>query len=415
MLRGLAAFLLLATSAPAGPLKAGAATVDITPPPGAPLWGYAARRDAPSTGVCDRLFARCLVLDDGDARFAIVSLDLGRAPPRAVTARIRDRLRVHSFNHILLVASHTHHGPVLELDDSPNPQNPYNRFLENALVEIITRAGREAVPARFGVEARESRLNRNRHSKRPDAPVDRTLTVMRVETTEGKPVATVVNFAAHPTMRDAKLLQWSADWPGALARRIERNTGAPCLFLQGAAGDLSPHPQRKASPEEFGEDVAVEATGIWKSVRCETVTTRLRGHRETFRFPCVLDVGNPLIKLALGRAFFPALVGFYESEYRDGVRPEMSVLAITPDFALVGFSGEMFCGHALSLRRRARIANLMVCGYANDYQQYFPTIEAMSEGGYGSAPPVAMCPPGSGEQMTDRALVELYRLRGLLP
>src|SRR5437868_2784916 len=46
-------------------LRAGAAVAEITPPVGLPLWGYAARHDAPSVGVRDPLFARCVVLDDG--------------------------------------------------------------------------------------------------------------------------------------------------------------------------------------------------------------------------------------------------------------------------------------------------------------------------------------------------------------
>ena len=81
---------------------------------------------------------------------------------------------------------------------------------------------------------------------------------------------------------------------------------------------------------------------------------------------------------------------------------------------LVGVSGEFFSGHALSLRRRARLEHLLFCGYCNDYQQYFPTIEAVTEGGYGTSPPVAMAEVGAGERVMDRALMRLYRLRGML-
>src|SRR5438552_10531847 len=97
-------------------LKAGAATCVITPPTGYPMWGYAARKDAPSQGVLDPLKARALVLAVGDERLAVVSLDLGRAPTRAHMAAIRDRVRAAGVNHVMLIASHTHHGPVLELD-----------------------------------------------------------------------------------------------------------------------------------------------------------------------------------------------------------------------------------------------------------------------------------------------------------
>src|SRR5262245_13815242 len=63
-------------------LEAGAAKADITPPTGFPMWGYADRHDKPSTDVLDPLLARALVLKVGEAKIALVSLDLGRAPHR---------------------------------------------------------------------------------------------------------------------------------------------------------------------------------------------------------------------------------------------------------------------------------------------------------------------------------------------
>ena len=66
-------------------LKAGAAKIDITPPVGYAMWGYGARHDSPSVGVLDPLLARALVLGVGNEKIALVSLDLGRAPPRQST------------------------------------------------------------------------------------------------------------------------------------------------------------------------------------------------------------------------------------------------------------------------------------------------------------------------------------------
>ncbi|HEY8504666.1 MAG TPA: neutral/alkaline non-lysosomal ceramidase N-terminal domain-containing protein, partial [Gemmataceae bacterium] len=95
-------------------LRAGAAVIDVTPPTGHPMWGYAARHAAPCTGVRDRLHARALVLDAGGTRVAFVGLDLGRAPPAASTDAVRKRVAAAGVREVFLVASHTHHGPVLE-------------------------------------------------------------------------------------------------------------------------------------------------------------------------------------------------------------------------------------------------------------------------------------------------------------
>ena len=137
--------------------------------------------------------------------------------------------------------------------------------------------------------------------------------------------------------------------------------------------------------------------------------------REELTFPCAVDVSNDAIKFALGKAFFPDLIGFFEKEYKDGVRPTVTVGLLDTTLGFVGISGEPFCEHALTLRRRARLPYVFVMGYCNDYHQYFPTIQAAAEGGYGTAPPIAVAELGAGERLTDRALIKLYQLRGKLP
>ena len=415
-------FAILAASAAApawaGGLRAGAASADITPPAGYAMWGYAARKDSPSTGVLDPLQARALVLEADGRRVALVSLDLGRAPPRASAAAVRARARKEAgVGTVFLVASHTHHGPVLELDGWPTPGTSYVRGLEDKLSGVIAAAARALRPARIAVGSRDVALNRNRHSKRPDRPVDRELLVVKVDGEDGKPIALAVNFAAHPTMTDGRVLKFSADYPGFLAGVVEKETGAPCLFLQGAAGDLSADASATGSgPERFGRGLAREALALAATLRPAALDpATLAVREEDFTFASRTDLSNPLVSAALGKAFFPELIAFYEREYRGGVRPHLTVALLGGRVGLVGVSGEFFCGHALALKRRARLEHLLFLGYCNDYQQYFPTIEAAAEGGYGTEPPVSAAEIGAGERVMDRALLHLYRMRGKLP
>jgi neutral ceramidase len=410
-------FAVLCQPAHAGELRAGAARTDITPPAGFPMWGYAARRDAPSEGVLDPLRARALVLAVDTERIALVSLDLGRPPTRQSTEAIRRRVRAAGIEHLFLVASHTHHGPILELDTWPTSKDPYVRRLEEKISDVIIEAAHNLRPARLGVASRESALNHNRHSKRADKPVDRELLVLRIEDRNGRPIAHAVNFAAHPVLQPVALHKFSADYPGPLAELVEKETAVPCLFLQGAAGDLSPSfPGNDRGPERFADLLGREVLALIKAVQCPDDTgTRLQVREDDFRFPCRLDLGNPAIRFVLGRAFFPDLIGFYEREYREGVRPHLTTALLDGRIGLVGVSGEFFCDHALGLKRRARLEHVFFLGYCNDYQQYFPTIEAAAEGGYGTDPVVSPSPPGSGERVIDRALIQLYRMRGKLP
>jgi hypothetical protein len=397
-------------------LQAGAAKADITPPVGYAMWGYGARHDAPSVGVLDPLRARVLVLAAGNERIALVSLDLGRAPTRQSTAAIRAKVKsAVGIEHLFLVGSHTHHGPVIEVDTWPTPETSYVRKLEETLATVIIEAAKNLKPARVGVASKEVPLNRNRHSKRPDKPVDRELLILRVEDQDGKPIAHAVNFAAHPTMLDTKLLKFSADYPGVMAEMIEKETGAPCLFLQGAAGDLSTNPGEHRGPQKFGQALGGEVLSLLKAVRCETSEKpTLAVREEDFAFKSRIDLNNVLIKQAMTKAFYPDLVHAYEREYREGVRPHLTVAILNGRLGFVGVSGEFFCGHSLGLKRRARLEHLFFLGYCNDYQQYFPTIEAISEGGYGTAPPVSPAEIGAGERVMDRALIDLYQMRGQL-
>ncbi len=407
--------LLQPCPASAQEFQAGAAVVDITPPTGFPLWGYAARKDQPSDGVLDPLKARALILGAGSERIAIVSLDLGRAPPRASFAAIRARAKAAGVEHVFLVASHTHHGPCIELDDWPTPERSYVRQVEQQIGDAIAAAAKGLKPARYGVAAKEVPFNRNRHSKRAEKPVDRELLVLRVEDADGKAIAHCVNFAAHATTVESRGRKFSADYPGALAALVEKETGAPCLFLQGAAGDLSADPARGDGPEAFGRALAREALGLAKTIRCTAAEKpSLAAREEEFAFKSRVDLSNPAINALYSKAFFPALVAFYEREYRDGVRPRLSAALLDGRVGFVGVSGEFFCGHALALRRRARLDHLFFLGYCNDYQQYFPTIEAAAEGGYGADMTVAPVEVGAGEKMMDRALIHLYQLRGRL-
>jgi neutral ceramidase len=416
----LAAALLPRPQLRADELRAGAASVDITPPVGYAMWGYAARKDQPSLGVRDPLRARALVLAAGDKRIALVSLDLGRAPTRASMAAIRQRVKTAGIEHLFLVASHTHHGPVLELDNWPSEKKAYIRQLEQKLAEVILSAAKAMRPARLGVASKQTKLNRNRHSQRDDAPVDRELLVLRVEDRDGKAIAHAVNFAAHPTLRDIHERKFSADYPGVLADLVEKETQAPCLFLQGAAGDLSAKPAQGGGADKFGQELGREVLALAKGIRCAARRAgvvnplMLEVREEDFAFQSRLNLSNPLVRLALSQAFFPELITFYEREYREGVRPHLAAALLDGRIGFIGVSGEFFCGHALSLKRRARLEYLFFLGYCNDYQQYFPTIEAASEGGYGTAPPVSSAEIGAGERIMDRALIHLYQMRGQL-
>jgi hypothetical protein len=105
------------------------------------------------------------------------------------------------------------------------------------------------------------------------------------------------------------------------------------------------------------------------------------------------------------------LIANYVDEYGQGIRPRLTVAVLDQQVALVGVSGEFFCSHSIRLKQRARLQQLFFFGYCNGYDQYFPTIEATAEGGYGTDNINAPATVGAGEQMMNTALIWIYEMQ----
>src|SRR5262249_11296930 len=162
-------------------------------------------------------------------------------------------------------------------------------------------------------------------------------------------------------------------------------------------GDLSPNSTKGRDPKTFGQTVGREVLDLAGTIRCAPLQKgTLQVCEESFQFGTRYDLSNPLIQALFASVFFPELVAFYEREYRDGIRPVLTSVLLDGRIGLVGVSGEFFCGHALALKRRARLEHLFFLGYCNDYHQYFPTIEAAAEGGYGADFKVSPVEVGAG-------------------
>jgi hypothetical protein len=398
-------------------LRAGASRRDITPREPVPLWGH----DRLSEGTLDPLYADALVLEASGTRLAIVSMDTGRSPAEASLQRIRQRIQAATgIQHSIIAGSHTHHGPVLELTDQQGKGRfrfdatlRYYRQTEDSIVAAVTEANSRLEPARLATGSVQlTGFNRNRHTKLEPKPSDRELSVLRLDSASGRPLAILVNFAAHPTSIDAHILKFSADYPGALKDRIRRETGAAALFLQSASGDQSTD-RHGLDHRAFGDALAGEALKVALSLHPQAIEKpTLTVREQRFTFAPRTNFSNPIIKTAFGVAFFPELVENYIDEYAQGVRPRLTVALLNGDTAFVAASGEFFSSHSIRLKERARLKSLIFAGYANGYHQYFPTIEAVSEGGYGADSRVSPVAVGAGEQLMDTALLWLYQMRG---
>lgn len=414
---------LLVQGAAAGPFQVGFAKVDITPTAAMPMWGYGARHDALSTGVRDPLFAKAVVIDVGEDKLALVGLDLGRSPRKDMMVRIRAAVAEQSgINYVMLSGSHTHHGPVIELQDEEGKGKgkfddavAYVPELERKLIAVINDAASKVQEARIGWGSAEVHMNRNRQAKSEPKPTDPELTVLRFDDLEGKPIALMVNYAAHPTMLPGEDLRFSAEWPGQMMYTIEEAMNTNAGFLQGAAGDLSCRPTEDTQGiERFGKAIGEEAIKIASAIETKVPEEpSIQGADEEFEFQTRIPVDNPFVAGLLAEAFFPEFgKAAFDEMKGDRIAPHLTTVLINNELALVGGSGEFFCNHSNRLKERARGIKVVFVGYCNGHHMYFPTIEAASEGGYGADATVSWVPLGAGEQMMNKALINIYTMLG---
>ncbi|WP_321474438.1 neutral/alkaline non-lysosomal ceramidase N-terminal domain-containing protein [uncultured Paludibaculum sp.] len=401
--------------------QASTARREITPKEPVPMWGYGSRHDMLSEGVMDPLYAVALVLRTGDQKLAIVGMDLGRAPAEGSLQRIRQRVKQQTgIENSFIAGSHTHHGPVMELTDKEGRGKGrfdatirYYAQMEDAVVEAIVEANSKLAPARMATGSVQlPGFNVNRHTKLEPKPSDRELAVLRIDGLDGKPIVILANFAAHPTTLPDKTMKFSADWVGQMKNWVGAQAGAPVMFMQGASGDQSVN-REKGGYKEYGEAIGAEVWKLAQSLQPEDVEKpTLILKEERFPFKARVDLSNPMVHGMYAKAFFPELIANFEDEYVGGVQPRLTVALLNGDIALVGASGEFFSNHAIRLKERARVKQLFFFGYCNGYHQYFPTIEAVAEGGYGADPTVSPVAVGAGEQLMNMALVWIYQMLG---
>jgi hypothetical protein len=233
------------------------ALADITPPPGIyhRMWGAAKHEQA--TGVHRPLRATVAIFAplEGAPRQILLALDhgvMGAEEHRQLLARTASCGGV-SEEEILVVFSHTHGAGWMALDRAALPGGdripPYLDHLGETAGALVKEALRSLAAAsivygrgRCGLATHRDFWDGTRFicGHNPGAPADDTLVVARVTADDGATLATVVNYACHPTTLAWENTLISPDFPGAMREVVERETGAPCLFLQGACGELGP-------------------------------------------------------------------------------------------------------------------------------------------------------------------------------
>jgi len=378
-------------------LKAGCARVDITPPVGVWLSGYGSR-NKPSETISDQLYAKAVVLDDGQTKIAIVSTDLLWVPletTNEVRGIVKKKIGIPESN-VLVCATHTHFGPKVEKirKDWPDTaaskvDKSYVQKLTKKIVESILTAAKNTSPAKLGVVKGEiSEIVYNRRTKKPDGkvamtfrlppadpnlvfgPTDPQVAILRIEDFSRTPVGTIVNYACHPVCGatdNQEFYSISADYPGYTARIVEQMEGGICLFALGTAGNMNPV---RIEGENHRSRIG-KALGGEVLRRLQFVSTSNDIALKAMKKKVILPVKKDL----------PAERMIDPNKPEEILATEIQVLRIG-DIYMLGLPGEVLVEVGLEIKKESGIENLFIISLSNDACGYVCHSQAYDEGGY---------------------------------
>ncbi|MAE67246.1 MAG: hypothetical protein CMJ18_23540 [Phycisphaeraceae bacterium] len=439
------------------PLTAGVARVDITPPVGFRMQGVM-RRIEGAVGVESALLATVLVLADESAKVAIFDCDLiGFDLPLADEIReaVGRRLDIPA-RCVALGCTHTHNGPCTSRGNLGGVHDvggdteeraaldAYIARLKDRLVEIAAQADSRREPARAaaGRGAVAMAINREERTedgrvilgRNPEGATDHSVDVLRVDDLDGKPIAVLTGYAAHPVVMGFSTDVFSQDFPGVVRRVVEDVTKATCLYLTGAAGNqacLSFLQDDLGEKQRMGGLVGCEAARVFFEIETRphevarevgASLSSVAFYRKAFRdeptHRCLVtasrEVTVPLqplpsrqeaeARLAEARsalekleasgapstATYPARMvadraNLALDKLKAGATRESLTFEIVgfrlDDFVLLGMPGEPFVEIGLRAKARSKFTHTMFAGYCNGILAYWPTAHTVAQGG----------------------------------
>jgi hypothetical protein len=423
-------------------LRAGAATSNITPPLGGAIVGGWA--PFPATSIHDELHARCLVLDDGTSRLALVVVDSLGVPRYVVDAatRLASEHTGIPVERILVSATHTHSATSAlgarwspaDYDVSPT-LDAYQSFLATRIADGIRRAVANLQPAQIAwgrgllpdeVFNRRWYMNPGPHLTNPFGGVDRVqmnptvgsphliepagptdpeIAFLALRTPEGRPLAVLANYSLH-YVGGVPQGHVSADYFGVFARSLARHLGEDrtdspfvAMLSNGTSGDINNVDVRGGQPrlppyermERVATRVAAEVyQGLQHLAWRDHVSLAVAQRTLTLRRRAITPEMAAWAEAALAR---PVDAPRHPREriYAErvqgsaGAPPTLEVVlqAIRiGDLAIATLPFEVFAEIGLEIKAKSPFAQTFTTSLANGSEGYLPTKPQHDLGGY---------------------------------
>ena len=426
----IAALSLTANNASAQ-LMAGTARVNITPQGKEPIH--------------DSVYARSLVLQAGQLRFAFVSVDLAVFTSERIEKICKEK---YGISQVMLCSSHNHSEPQPDGKRSFQQGNPFTVYYEDQIIKAVGESMAHLFPARITAgrqtfpqlgfnrliiredgHARESWFSDDHYTSEnperiPFGPVDPEVGVIRVDDEQGQPRVILMNYACHA---DIVCFNYavSADYPGVACRKVEEafGNGVNCLFVQGAGGNIESlqiSSRRKGPDDPFQTDYApMERTGELLAFQVVKLAKNLGAAptgagTSTAAGTSATTAQPPTLQLLEDSLHF---TGRFNKKLDYNVH--LSTIIINNTIAIAACPGELFVQLQLDWKKKMELAGVtpLLFGYTwskGNWPGYIADVRSAALGGYGADQGENLIEVGAGEAIITRQLANFYRLNGLM-
>lgn len=421
-------------AAEAGPLRAGAAAVDITPkvfPVNMP-GGFSENL---AEKAHDPMHARAIVLDDGKLTVALVLVDnLGLAREVCDEAKLLASRKVAILpEHILISATHTHSAPPANVKAGRPGEVAYRKQVIEGIVEAIVKAAGARRPASVGAASHplpDEVFNRRWFLKpgkmppnpfggidlvkmnpgtsadvlsHPAGPTDPDVSVLSIQDAKtNRPLALYANYSLH-YVGGTPAKQASSDYFGEFARlmpnRVRGDEKFVAMLTNGTSGDINNIPFGVGRPpREVFEQIRLVAAKTADAAYHARAKVKHQSDvtLEMIQRPLKLRVRRPNARqvewakevlaekdtkkvLPLAPSYARRALTLAEGE--ETIEAILQVVRIG-DVAICAIPFEVFAEIGLDLKKRSPFARTIVVGLANGYNGYLPTPEHHKLGGY---------------------------------
>jgi len=425
----------------------GMAKADITPPIGTLLYGYPSERI--SNNILDKIFVKAAAVSQNGETVVFISAEIcamNLDKCQLVAESVSEATGVKTEN-ILYSCIHTHSAPITRTSAGWGTADM--GYVNDTLIPKSIEAAKTAIEnmksAVMAVGQTDSYLGINRREikngevilgQNPEGPYDPKMTALVFKDTDGKNLGSIIHFATHPTC-GGENLSVSRDWPGYMIDKAEEITDAPCMYINGAEGDIGPR-LSNGRTTGAGDESYIRETGliaekdVVKALDNATdfSVPTLKTHTEDISLPFVdmpslesvtdqmEKMGDPSKLIEVDISTYARLEKI-KKMYDDGVKaPTELVLKQTvvslDSLAIVPFPFEVFCKIALSLAEKSPYKNTLLFGLTGGSFGYLPTEEQIPYGGYEVGSFRAATIPGFIESTDKHVVKENVRLLNTL-